>query len=614
MKKYLILAVTVFFSALFAGQIGPWSHFKAITSDFTVNLEDTLLITPGTEIRFAPNIKFNIFGVVFANGTSTAPITFSALSPTNPTWGGIFISNSTPGKVSVFNYSSFSKINTSGDGAMYIGNSNVNFNFCNFANNHSDLKGGAIYAMAGSLNFNSCQFKDNSADMGGAVYIHNYSTVSPSVIYIQNCRFLSNTAMNGGGLYIEDYDGAMFNMILIVVNSGFFFNKANGCGGGLFLNCLSHIDFTLKKTKIQYNESMTSGGGIYAVYNDLYSQDVLGQEYSNLLITQNISEIEGAGVWFNSGMTTNSSAFTFINTTITYNKIRQEIIPKTVGGAGIYIYSEGNYPVIRNSIIWGNNEDQFMINDPGGPDPDAVFHYCNVQGAFTGIDGLDSIPRFVRPPLLAGDWSSTPERYNYHLLISSPSIDAGDPETPCTERNSTRVNQGAYGNTAEARLSLDGADVLPIDTGTNINVGDYGVTVLDFQNAATSFNFSKISMGSGAELHLKNLSNFAIIGIDTLLTNGIAKFDDERVVIQPDYSSDVSVPQELKVTNLIDLYGADISNIKLNIYSTGKSNPEVNINNTTMYSSSYRDEYGISITDASTVNIENCSIDNFAGG
>ena len=381
MKNYrkIFLFVLILVSLAFAGQIGPWSHFKAITSNFTVAAGDTLTINAGTEVRFSQGKIMTIFGVVLSNGTSSDPVIFAALDPTNPYWGGITISNTDPLQVSIFNSTIFTKMYSYGDGGINIERSSVNFNNCRFIENHADVHGGAVYIAAGNVNFNLCVFKNNHADQGGAVYVYNDPVDAASTISISYCRFLENAASYGGALYVEDLDGAPFNMTMSIENSGFHYNKAIiGDGGAVYFNVLSHLDLRFKYCKIQYNNATMSGGGIYAKFfeMDYFPNNVLPQEFANLLVTENFA-IDGAGVYFNTGFTQNPMNIDFVNTTIASNFILAGKTSKDFGGGGIHLLSEGNFPIIKNSIIWKNgNEwylDQFLIT---GGIPALIFEYC----------------------------------------------------------------------------------------------------------------------------------------------------------------------------------------------------------------------------------------------
>lgn len=71
----------------------------------------------------------------------------------------------------------------------------------------------------------------------------------------------------------------------------------------------------------------------------------------------------------------------------------------------------GDDPLVVNSILYGNGPDaaaQVVARSP-------VVNYCNVQGGHPGTSNIDADPAFAAPN-------------DYHLLPTSPCIDAGDPD------------------------------------------------------------------------------------------------------------------------------------------------------------------------------------------
>jgi hypothetical protein len=129
-------------------------------------------------------------------------------------------------------------------------------------------------------------------------------------------------------------------------------------------------------------------------------------------------------------------------------------------------------PIITNSILFGN--DAIEHNQIEGHE--AAVTFCDVQGGWpAGLElvvngNIDSDPGFVVPGhwedglWTAGDYhlksqtgSWDPEQLRWvSSLLSSPCIDAGDPESNSTDEpmpNGGRINQGAFGGTDQASMS-----------------------------------------------------------------------------------------------------------------------------------------------------------------
>jgi parallel beta-helix repeat protein len=136
-------------------------------------------------------------------------------------------------------------------------------------------------------------------------------------------------------------------------------------------------------------------------------------------------------------------------------------------------------PTITNSIVYYNYNRSF---DAVQIESDlAIVTYTDVQGGWPGEGNIDGVPCFAEP----GFWSlnGTPidtnyafwVRGDYHLrspigrwdpdsqawvldLVASPCIDAGNPDSDCTEEllqpgGECIINMGAYGGTPEASMS-----------------------------------------------------------------------------------------------------------------------------------------------------------------
>ncbi len=78
---------------------GTWTAAGSpytVTSDLVITASDALTIQPGVEVRFAGSYRLIVYGDLLANGTVTAPITFTShlVSPQPGDWLGIQFHNS----------------------------------------------------------------------------------------------------------------------------------------------------------------------------------------------------------------------------------------------------------------------------------------------------------------------------------------------------------------------------------------------------------------------------------------------------------------------------------------------------------------------------------------
>jgi hypothetical protein len=167
---------------------------------------------------------------------------------------------------------------------------------------------------------------------------------------------------------------------------------------------------------------------------------------------------------------------TFVNCTVAVSAVAE----RTTG-----IYLSDSDVAFVNSIIWCDvPKDTNTKSRGGGGGRPATTYTCVTDGG-SGLGSIDADPLFAQP-----GWWADPNDPNvvvgsnapgaiwiagdYHLKsqagrwdpkarawvrddITSPCIDAGDPNSPVgdePEPNGGRINMGAYGGTAEASMSL----------------------------------------------------------------------------------------------------------------------------------------------------------------
>ncbi len=154
-----------------------------------------------------------------------------------------------------------------GEGAgMFLFNSEVYIDFCNFNRNISDEtygKGGAIFAHDCDFWIEDSNFIENENRDGGAIYLEN------SDIHAQNLVVENNTAMFGSGVYV-------YNSVVKPV----FMNNISVTGNGSLSNNqygalnLIRCSGTVSNSTISDNESGYYSGGINISYSDLIFQNI----------------------------------------------------------------------------------------------------------------------------------------------------------------------------------------------------------------------------------------------------------------------------------------------------------------------------------------------------
>jgi hypothetical protein len=177
---------------------------------------------------------------------------------------------------------------------------------------------------------------------------------------------------NGGGILFNNSSPTVMNCII----------RDNGCGcwgGGV---CCTNASPTLINCRIVGNHADDDGGGFFAWQQ---SNPVL----INTVISGNDATVTGGGVAIFGG------APTIINSTITGND--------SGFAGGMHVFGG----TIVNSIIWGNTGNEQIWGTSN-------ITFSNIEGGYEGIGNLDVDPMFVDP-----------ESGDFHLMSSSPLIDAG---------------------------------------------------------------------------------------------------------------------------------------------------------------------------------------------
>jgi len=266
-----------------------------------------------------------------------------------------------------------------------------NFSFCRIeygktAGEYPDNHGGAIALVGSDAVFSNCVFADNEAvandsGMGGAVYASGTGGTAGPLTLFTECLFLRNHAYGEGGAikFTGDYNTE-------IISCEFYSNNCLYGGGAISF-------YLVTGTKL-----------IYSVFSDNYTM------YSN------------GGAFNTLGMGNTISAR---NCTISGNSA-----VTGDGGAVNIAYGTADF---TNCIVYDNPgmySDDVNL-DYGGY---AEINYCNLtmpNGA-TGNNNINENPQFVNAANL-----------DFHLMETSPCIDAGDPSSPL-DPDGTIADMGAF--------------------------------------------------------------------------------------------------------------------------------------------------------------------------
>ena len=279
-----------------------------------------------------------------------------------------------------------------GSGSLTILNSDFDNNKLQSGSGTRKKQGGAIWVGGGvdltirdSVIQNTTQYQTDTSAGGGALYVAG----STGSVLIENTKFLNNTsAANGGAIYFAGGrtatitgsifegnttslgGGAIFgaDVILIVENSTFKNNHANGGSGGAIWTSNTDVAFTVKNVTFTGNTATASGGAIYrGGYYDIENSAFInntaangGAAYfaltggygviRNSTFFGNEATADGGALYFTSNVHGNA---TLVNLTIAGNHAGGY-------GGGIYQYYPNDRNISNlyiNSIVLGNTVD-----------------------------------------------------------------------------------------------------------------------------------------------------------------------------------------------------------------------------------------------------------------
>jgi len=377
-----------------------------MVGDVNVPANGELVIEPGVEVLLEGDFEFTVYGTLEANGTSTAPITFTTIDPAGR-WTGLTFQQGS--SASVLNYCEFYRGENPFGGVLRIINSSPSLNQCEFYDNTAAGGQGGAVAIDNDSEpaFSACQFHDNSAGSGGALYAGWFTKP-----HIENCDFYDNTAVNGGALYIAGALGSISNCEIytntaVLSMIGTTPNLSTGLGGGVYLNDGAATE--MFGNKIHDNQA-ANGGGVAIVW---FTKPFIHDEaiYGNNAFISDASYLgNGGGLFLQNGC-----GPVILKTIVAENTAEGTQGVHLQGSGAVINYCTfvaeatdtlpagwllnatlGDQSMISNSILWGSSSVSNSAPVNAASSSLAVT-YSDVAGAgfYPGLNNVNDDPLFV---------------------------------------------------------------------------------------------------------------------------------------------------------------------------------------------------------------------------
>ncbi|MBU2650222.1 MAG: T9SS type A sorting domain-containing protein [Bacteroidetes bacterium] len=366
-----------------------------VTDDISIPEGESLVIFPGTLIRFEGMYALYVRGSLQAQGLEGNPVIFKSGDTTGFSvdtlarggWNGIRFYYTDPGAdSSIMEYCIFHH------GKAVSQDSLRNY-------------GGALsIQFFDKVRIDHCTFEDNFAFYnGGAVYLEEADVLIRNSVFTGNRCGPPYDPYGYGGAVCSDHSE------VIILDNSFNDNYSTGVGGAV---AIRFRDARLCNNSFTLNYSALGGAvGFLHYYENFHSQ-------CNNLFTQNGS------VFFGGGIACIDAGPLFVNNTIAYNQ--------SVYGGGLYV-KDSLIPALYNCILWGNTA--------SGPGPQvylwdsyasADFYYCNVQGGwemFAGSGGGAGYTGIYENNIQTNPEFTDTLSHDLTLSAGSPCINAGTPDT-----------------------------------------------------------------------------------------------------------------------------------------------------------------------------------------
>jgi hypothetical protein len=322
--------------------------------------------------------------------------------------------------------------------------------------------GGGIFAMNSDVDIKNNYIWNNTADRGAGIYLYNSGGILADnrISYNQAASIETPSYAQGGGIYLENSPSLVLAGNTIEANTG-----AHD-GGGI---CVSNSGpVTISGGTITYNQVQWGGGGINAIKSNLVLDSVIFARNTSSLfgggmslsdssgaVLENCrflwnSALVGGSIYANGGnCNANHSLYVgssgsnggcvYLMDLLGGGFIGNTIDRTDAGGTGGCVMMVNTDIAVFNNII--TNTNGYGVNCGGArvPAPEHNDVWNNSLGNYNGCTPGDG--SISQDPLYE-DTSAV----DYHLVVNSPAIDAGDTLDTYNDPDGSRGDLGWYGS------------------------------------------------------------------------------------------------------------------------------------------------------------------------
>lgn len=262
---------------------------------------------------------------------------------------------------------------------------------------------------------------------------------------------------HGGGVYLQQSGTFRANVVRGNQVTAELVNWMAGVGGGV---TIIEGKVTMSENLVTDNYAKKCGGGVFV-------DDGATVTIEHDLIVKN--RPPHADGWGGAGIYVDGGGEKSTHLTIRYTTVADNAPAGPGQGNGLFLASKAEVTVVGSIFSRNGTKDEFAVVDDSGTSWVDVSHSITKgagKGVKVGPGVLAAEPLFANPGALdyhekskAGRWDPSAGGGAGGWVtddVSSPSIDAADPEAPIGAEpipNGARVNLGRYGGTKEASKS-----------------------------------------------------------------------------------------------------------------------------------------------------------------